>query len=43
MRAFLVGLVSAIVLTAAAGLTYNFFAISVVDQTATNAVHIGRG
>jgi hypothetical protein len=43
MRAFFFGLASAIVLMAAAGLVYNFSGISVVEQSATNAVHVTEG
>jgi len=42
MRAFFVGLASAIVLMVAAGLFYNYFSISAVDQSATNAVHVSE-
>jgi hypothetical protein len=43
MRAFFFGLASALALMVAADLVYNFFGISVVEQTATNAVHVSEG
>jgi len=40
MRAFLAGLASAIALMIGTVLLYNFFEISMVNQTASSAVHV---